>query len=131
MDSLSNMLVSIKNASIRFKDRVNVNYSKLNVTVLNVLKTEGFISNYRIIKDEKTNKQSVSIILKYTENKIPIFGGFKRVSKSSRRVYRGYDDFPRLKNSFGINIISTPKGVMSSIKAKKEKVGGEVLCQVW
>lgn len=131
MDSLSNMLVSIKNASMRFKEKVDVNYSKMNVMVLEILKSEGFISGYKIIKDEKTNRQVIRVNLKYTEDKTPVFGGFKRISKPSRRIYRGYDEFPRLKNSFGINIVSTPKGVMSSINAKKERLGGEVICQVW
>lgn len=131
MDSLSNMLVSIKNASMRFKEKVDVSYSKVNSMVLEILKKEGFISGYKVIKDEKNNKQIIRINLKYTENKTPVFGGFRRISKPSRRVYRGYDEFPRLKNAFGINIVSTPKGVMSSIDAKKEKVGGEVICQVW
>lgn len=131
MDTLSNMLVAIKNASMRFKEKVDVPYSKLNLAVLNVLKEEGFIGNYKVIKDTSSKKQTVRVSLKYTSNKMPIFNGFKRISKSSRRIYRGYDEFPRVKTSFGINIISTSKGVMSSIKAKKEKIGGEVLCQVW
>ncbi|HOJ85924.1 MAG: 30S ribosomal protein S8 [Elusimicrobiales bacterium] len=131
MDSLSNMLVSIKNASMRFKEKVDVNYSKMNAMVLEILKSEGFISGYKIIKDEKTNRQVIRVNLKYTEDKTPVFAGFKRISKPSRRIYRGYDEFPRLKNSFGINIVSTPKGVMSSINAKKERLGGEVICQVW
>jgi small subunit ribosomal protein S8 len=116
---------------MRFKEKVDVNYSKMNAMVLEILKSEGFISGYKIIKDEKTNRQVIRVNLKYTEDKTPVFAGFKRISKPSRRIYRGYDEFPRLKNSFGINIVSTPKGVMSSINAKKERLGGEVICQVW
>ncbi len=131
MDSLSNMLVKISNASMRFKDKVDVNYSKLNVGVLEVLKKEGFISNYKVISEEKTKKQFIRVTLKYTKDRVPLFGGFKRVSKPSRRVYRGYDEFPRIKNAFGINIVSTSKGIMSSVEAKKQRIGGEILCQVW
>ncbi len=131
MDSLSNMLVMIKNASMRLKDKVDVPYSKMNVGVLEVLKEEGFIGSYKVLKEPESKKQFIRVNLKYTQNKTPLFAGFKRISKSSRRIYRGYDEFPRVKTSFGINIVSTSKGVMSSIKAKKERVGGEVLCQVW
>ncbi|MEF3279649.1 MAG: 30S ribosomal protein S8 [Elusimicrobiota bacterium] len=130
MDSLSNMLVAIQNASMRFKEKVDVNYSKLIVSVLDVLKQEGFISGYKVIKDSQ-NKQFIRVNLKYTANRTPVFGGFQRVSKSSKRIYRGYNEFPRVKKSFGINIVSTSKGVMSSVVAKKEKIGGEILCQVW
>lgn len=131
MDTLSNMLVMIKNASMRFKDKVDVPYSKMNIAVLDVLKEEGFIGSYKVVKDASSKKQFIRVMLKYTENKTPLFSGFKRISKSSRRIYRGYDEFPRVKTSFGINIVSTSKGIMSSMKAKKERIGGEVICQVW
>ncbi|MCX7905707.1 MAG: 30S ribosomal protein S8 [Elusimicrobiales bacterium] len=131
MDTLSNMLVMIKNASMRFKEKVDVPYSKMNVAVLDVLKEEGFIGNYKVIKEPNSKKQFIRVTLKYTEDKTPLFLGFKRISKSSRRIYRGYDEFPRVKTSFGINIVSTSKGIMSSIKAKRERIGGEVICQVW
>lgn len=131
MDTLSNMLVMIKNASMRFKDKVDVPYSKMNAAVLEVLKEEGFIGSYKVMKEANSKKQFIRVMLKYTENKTPLFCGFKRISKPSRRIYRGYDEFPRVKTSFGINIISTSKGVMSSRRAKKERIGGEVLCQVW
>ncbi|MBP7796286.1 MAG: 30S ribosomal protein S8 [Elusimicrobiales bacterium] len=131
MDTLSNILVSIQNASMRFKERVDVPYSKFGISVIDVLRNEGFISNYKIIDDEKNKKRVVRITLKYADDKTPVFGGFERISKSSKRIYRGYNDFPRVKNSLGINIVSTSKGVMSSISAKKEKLGGEVICKVW
>lgn len=131
MDTLSNALVSIKNASMRAKDKVEVKYSKIVESVLKVLKNEGYISNYKVVKNDKENKQFIRITLKYTSNKVPMFSGFKRMSKSSRRMYRSYEEFPRIKNAYGINIISTSKGVMTDREAKKEKVGGEVLCQIW
>lgn len=131
MDTISNMLVMIKNASLRFKDKVDVPYSKMNVSILDVLKEEGFIGSYKVVKDSDSKSQIIRVALKYTENKIPLFSGFKRISKSSKRVYRGYDEFPRVKTSFGINIVSTSKGIMSSVKAKKERLGGEVICQIW
>lgn len=131
MDTISNMLVMIKNASLRFHEKVDVPYSKMNLAILNVLKEEGFITNYKVIKDAKSKFPKIRVLLKYTQNRLPVFCGFKRISKPSRRIYRGYDEFPRVKTSFGINIVSTPKGVMSGHKAKKERVGGEVICQVW
>lgn len=129
MDSLSNALVSIKNASMRFKDKVDVPYSKLIENVLSVLKSEGFISNYKVMKEHGTSM--IRVTLKYTPLRTPVFGGFRRISKSSKRIYRGYMEMPRVKKSYGINIVSTSKGVMSCVNAKKEKIGGEVICQVW
>ena len=131
MDTVSNMLVMIKNASLRFKEKVDVPYSKMNLAILEVLKEEGFIGSYKVIKSQGYKFPMIRVMLKYTENRVPLFCGFKRISKPSRRIYRGYDEFPRVKTSFGINIVSTSKGIMSSIKAKKERLGGEVICQVW
>jgi len=131
MDTISNMLAQIHNASMRLKDKVDVKYSKFAVSILDVLKKEGFISNYKVMNDEKTSKQFVRITLKYTKDRTPVFSGFKRLSKPSRRIYRGWNEFPRIKNALGIDIVSTSKGVMSGDEAKKNRIGGEVICQVW
>ncbi|MEW5952080.1 MAG: 30S ribosomal protein S8 [Elusimicrobiota bacterium] len=134
MDTIANMLTSIRNASMKNKEKVEFPYSKLKANILKVLKDEGFISNYRIMKDEadKANKkQNIRVILKYTENKTPIINGIKRMSKPGIRIYRSYDNMPRVRAAFGVNIVSTPKGIMSDKAARKEKVGGEVICQVW
>jgi len=116
---------------MRLKDKVDVKYSKFAVSILDVLKKEGFISNYKVMNDEKTSKQFVRITLKYTKDRTPVFSGFKRLSKPSRRIYRGWNEFPRIKNALGIDIVSTSKGVMSGDEAKKNRIGGEVICQVW
>jgi small subunit ribosomal protein S8 len=131
MDTIADMLTQIHNASMRFKDKVDVRYSKFGVAILEVLKKEGFISNYRVIRDENSSKQFVRVTLKYTQDKTPVFSGFKRMSKPSRRIYRGWNEFPRIKNALGINIVSTSKGVMSGDEAKRQRIGGEVICQVW
>lgn len=134
MDTIANMLTSIRNASMKNKEKVEFPYSKLKANILKVLKEEGFISNYRIMKDEtdkKSKKQNIRVTLKYTENKTPIINGIRRISKPGMRIYRSYDNMPRVRAAFGVNILSTPKGVISDKIAKKERVGGEVICQVW
>ncbi len=134
MDTIANMLTSIRNANMKNKEKVEFPYSKLKANILKVLKEEGFISNYRIMKDEtdkKSKKQNIRVTLKYTENKTPIINGIRKISKPGIRIYRSYDNMPRVRAAFGVNIVSTPKGVISDKTAKKERVGGEVICQVW
>ncbi|HIC84686.1 MAG TPA: 30S ribosomal protein S8, partial [Desulfobacterales bacterium] len=92
-------------------------------------KEEGYIKNYKVIEDGKQG--ILRIYLKYDDKGEPVIAGLKRVSKPSRRVYAGYEDIPKVLNGYGINIISTSKGVMTDRKARKIRVGGEILCSVW
>lgn len=135
MDPISNMLVSIRNASAKRKERVDVPYSGIKAGVVKLLKEEGFIASYKLV-DSKTDKSVdsrgvIRITLKYTQDKQPVIVGMKRVSRPGLRVYRSYTEIPRVRAAFGVTILSTSKGLLTDEKAREQKVGGEVICQVW
>ncbi|MEI7480937.1 MAG: 30S ribosomal protein S8 [Elusimicrobiota bacterium] len=135
MDPISNMLTSIRNAVAKNKERVDVPFSNIKTSVVKLLKDEGFVSNYKVI-DPKTDKSIdrrgiIRITLKYTQDKRPVITGIKRVSRPGLRIYRPHDAIPRVRAAFGVSILSTSKGLMTDSEAKKQKIGGEVLCQVW
>lgn len=135
MDPISNMLTAIRNAVVKKKERVDVPFSNIKASVVKLLKDEGFVANYKVI-DPKTDKSIdrrglIRITLKYTVDERPVITGIKRVSKPGLRVYRSYDAIPKVRAAFGVSILSTSRGLMTDSRAKKEKVGGEVLCQVW
>jgi small subunit ribosomal protein S8 len=135
MDPISNMLTSVRNASAKRKERVDVPFSNIKANIVKVLKDEGFISNYKVL-DPKTDKTLdrrgvIRIALKYTQNKKPVIIGVRRSSRPGLRIYRPYTEIPRVRAAFGVTIISTSKGILTGEQAKKERVGGEVLCQVW
>jgi small subunit ribosomal protein S8 len=128
-DPLADMLTRIRNACIARHERVDIPASKLKLEIARILKEEGYIKNFKLIKD---NKQGIlQIYLKYEEGGRPVIEGIERVSKPGRRVYTGADDIPRVLGGLGIAILSTSRGVMTDHKARKMHVGGEVLCKVW
>jgi len=134
MDPISNMLTSIRNAVAKNKERVDVPFSNIKASVAKLLKDEGFVAAYKVI-DPKTDKSIdrrgiIRITLKYTQDKRPVITGIKRVSRPGLRIYRPHDEIPRVRAAFGVSILSTSKGLMTDSEAKKQKVGGEVLCQV-
>ena len=135
MDPISNMLVSIKNAAAKRKERVDIPYSGIKFGVIKLLKDEGFVSNYKVLdpKVDKTidRRGVIRVTLKYTTDKQPVIVGIRRVSKPGLRVYRQHDALPRARAAFSVTIVSTSKGLLTDAEAKKQKVGGEVLCQVW
>jgi small subunit ribosomal protein S8 len=126
-DRLSDMVTRIRNALMRQKESVVVLYSKMNVSVLSVLKSEGYIKDYEVIEGER----SIKITLKYVDGSSSITR-IKRVSKPSLRVYRSLDGLGKIFNGLGIYVISTTKGVVSDIKARSKEIhqGGEVLLEV-
>ena len=128
-DSLSDMLVRIKNAHQAKKSFTLCFKSKLNMNVLAVLKNEGYIRDYKNIEIKK-GINSIQIDLKYY-NGNPVIKKIKRVSKPGIRVYSKITDLPKSYGGLGISILSTPKGVMSDQQARKNNVGGEVLCEVF
>ena len=129
MDTIGNLLTSIRNASAKGKERTDVPFSKLKVEISKILKDEGYISGYRIM--EENHKPFVRIQLKYTDEQDPVISGIKRVSRPGLKIYQKADKNPRVNGGMGIAIISTSKGVMTNRKAYKIKAGGEVLCHVW
>ncbi len=128
-DSISDLLVAIKNAQLRKKKEVFVPFSNMNNDILRVLKQEGFIENY----DQTTadGKTKLVITLLYRKDGRPYIHEIRRVSKPSLRRYSGYRHITKQKSDYGITILSTPKGVMSNKEARNSKVGGEMLCVIW
>ena len=128
-DPIADMLVQIKNASSKFKEKADIPASNIKEEIAKILKEEGYISNYKRLDDKKQGV--LRVFLKYTPNKQPMITDIKRVSKSSMRVYKKTDKLPRVLKGIGISIISTSRGLMTDEKAREEHVGGEVICNVW
>ena len=128
-DALSDMLARIKNAHKARKSFTSCYKSKLNSNVLNVLKEEGYIRDFKDIEVRK-GVNNIQIDLKYY-NGTPVIKNIKRVSKPGIRVYSKISDLPKIYGGLGISILSTPKGVMSDNQARKNNVGGEILCEVF
>lgn len=128
-DPIADMLTRIRNGLIASFDTVDVPSSKLKINIAKILKSEGFIKNYKVIADKKQGL--IRIFLKYDDHGEPVIGGLKRVSRSSCRVYAKKKDVPMVLNGYGINVLSTSKGVMTDKQARKLGVGGEILCSIW
>lgn len=128
-DPIADMLTRIRNAGKAKFSSVDIPGSKLKTEIAKVLKSEGFIKNYKFIKDSKQGV--LRIYLKYDENQTNVIYGIERVSKLSRRVYVKSGEIKPVLNGMGISIISTSKGIMTDQKARQENIGGEVLCNVW
>lgn len=128
-DPIADMLIRIQNASMARHKSVIVSASKIKLEIARILKEEGYIEDFKYIEEKPQAK--IEIILKYDENKRPVIAGVKRVSKPGRRIYRGYRNLPKVLDGFGIAIVSTPQGIMTDYEARKRKVGGEVLCEIW
>lgn len=128
-DPVADLLTRIRNASAAQHRRVVVPSSKVKVAVAKILAEEGFTSGYVVTDDQP--QPNLIIGLKYTGKAKSVITNLERVSKPGRRVYVGYRDIPWVRSGLGINIVSTPKGVMTGRQARKEQVGGELLCNVW
>jgi small subunit ribosomal protein S8 len=129
MDPIGDMFTRIRNGQLRRLTKVEMPSSSFRLKVLEVLKNEGFISSYHIVKKDN-NKISLIVDLKYYEG-IPVIKEIKRVSKPGRRVFSRATSIPRIQNGLGLAIISTNMGVMSDIEARKNNVGGEIICKVF
>src|SRR3989338_1887675 len=128
-DPIADMLTIIKNASSSKKDVVEVKNSRFSGEILKLLKGEGFISNYKLIKD--TNQGLLRIYLRYGKDATPAILGIRRVSKSSLRIYKKADELPKVYGGIGVAVISTSKGLMTDREAREKRLGGEVICSVW
>ncbi len=128
-DPLGDMLTRIRNALMRRRPKVVTPASNLRVRVLDVLVEEGYIRGYTRV-DRRAGVSELEIELKYT-NGMPAIREIERVSKPGRRVYSPVRDLPMVSNGLGVAILSTPKGVMSDTRAREEKVGGEILCNIF
>ena len=128
-DPIGDLITRIRNAGMRNKSKISSPASKLRMTVLDVLKAEGYIRGYATV-EHKNGRNEVEIELKYFDG-APVIRDISRVSKPGRRVYVSAKDLPRVNNGLGVSIISTPKGVMADHAARDANVGGEVLLTVF
>ena len=126
-DPIGDMLARIKNAQVRNHNKVSLPSSKFKAKIADVLKSEGYIIDYKI-NDEK--KPSIEINLKYNSGN-PVINTIERISKPGRRIFSSASSLPKINNGLGIAIISTPQGVMTDIDARKKKLGGEIICKVF
>jgi small subunit ribosomal protein S8 len=128
-DPIGDMIARIKNAQVRNHKKLALPSSNFKVKIADVLKNEGFIIDYKVNKKE-SNKADLIINLKYNSGS-PVISTIERVSKPGRRIFSSAQSMPKINSGLGIAIISTPKGVMTDIDARKQKLGGEIICKVF
>ena len=128
-DPIGDMITRIRNAQLRALNNVTIPSSKFRARVLDVLKREGYISNYKPLSDNN-NKESLLVDLKYN-NGLPVIKEIKRVSRPGRRIYAKADSIARIQNGLGLAIVSTSKGIMSDTDARTKNIGGEIICRVF
>ena len=124
-DPIADMLTRLRNASMAHLDRAEMPLSKLKINIAKILKEEGYVSDYEV------GERSLTVFLKYGGDRRCAFIGIRRKSRPGRRVYVGHDGIPTVYNGLGVAILSTSRGVMTDRSARKNHVGGEVLCEVW
>jgi small subunit ribosomal protein S8 len=128
-DPIADMLTRIRNAGHAKFEKVDIPASRLKIALARILKEEGYIKNYKVIKD---NRQGIlRVYLRYDERQTAIIHGLKRISKPGRRVYSNAVELPRVRAGLGVAVISTSKGVLTDRQARKLMVGGEVMCWIW
>ena len=127
-DPIADMLTRVRNALEARHPKVDVPASKLKAEIARILKEEGYIVNFKVAEED--GKRTIKIYLKYDNNQ-PVISRLVRVSRPGRRVYVGQRGIPRVLGGMGINILTTPRGVMTGRDAYREHVGGEILCEVW
>ena len=127
-DPIGDMIARVKNAQNRNHKKVELPSSNFKVKIADILKNEGFIKDFKV--EEENKKPKLSLELKYHSGN-PVISNFERVSKPGRRIFSSADGLPKINNGLGIAIISTPKGVMTDIDARKQRIGGEIICKVF
>jgi len=128
-DPIADMITRIRNAQLRTLKIVSIPSSKFRAKILDVLKEEGYISDYKFLSDAK-NKGSLIINLKYN-NGLPVIKEIRRISKPGRRIYTKADSIPKIQSGLGIAIVSTSMGIMSDNDARSKNIGGEIICKVF
>ncbi|MCE1188903.1 MAG: 30S ribosomal protein S8 [Ignavibacteria bacterium] len=127
-DPIADLLTRVRNAIKANKRRVDIPSSEMKKNIVKILKEQNFVLDYTEIEDNKQNV--LRVLLKYS-NGVSAISGIKRISSPGLRIYAGVDNLPRVFNGFGMSIISTSRGIMSDKQARKENVGGEVICEIW
>ncbi len=128
-DPIADMLTRVRNALAARHPKVDVPASKLKMDIARILKDEGYVLNYK--QTEEGARKLIRIYLKYTPGNLPVISRIERVSRPGCRVYVGSKEIPKVLGGMGVNILTTPRGVMTGATARKQGVGGELLCQVW
>jgi len=128
-DPIADMLTRVRNALKARFQKVDVPASKLKTEIARIMKDEGYILNYKIVDED--NHKAIRVYLKYTAANLPVISHIERVSRPGCRVYVASTEIPKVLGGLGVNILTTPKGVMTGKSARKEGVGGELLCQIW
>ncbi len=127
-DPVADMLTRLRNAALAHHDRTAIPASKLKVHLAGILKQEGFIDDFRV---EEGPPNTLTLFLKYGRDRRPAFAGIRRASRPGRRYYVGHREIPKVQNGMGVAILSTSHGVMTDRDARHQRLGGEVLCEVW
>jgi small subunit ribosomal protein S8 len=128
-DPIADLITRIRNAHQAKHDRLDVPSSRLKVEVCKILREEGFIRNFRLLEAEPA--RMLRILLRYTREGEPAIRHFARLSRPGRRIYRGADDLRPVRNGLGLAIVSTSRGLLTDRKAREERLGGELLCELW
>lgn len=128
-DPIADMLTRIRNANKAGKEYADIPSSKVKVEIARVLKEQGFIDTYKVVGDQL--KSQLRVYLKYGPKEERVIDTIKRISSPGRRMYASRDELPSVLGGMGISIVSTPKGIMTGLSAKKMGIGGEVLCEIW
>lgn len=128
-DPVADMLARIRNATVAKHSKVDIPASRMKISLAKILKSEGYIKNYKVLKDQSHGV--LRIYVKYDEANQGVIVGLKRLSKPGRRVYVKKKDIPFVLNGMGIAVLSTSKGILTDREARKQNVGGELLCSLW
>lgn len=129
-DPISDMLTRIRNGKRASKRIVEIPFSNVKMKIAEIMKEEGYLESVSE-KVLENNKKNIIAKIKYVDNNTPVISDLQRVSRPGLRVYKGYKNIPRVLNNLGIAIVSTPKGLLTDYQARKLKVGGEIICNVW
>jgi small subunit ribosomal protein S8 len=129
-DPVADLLSRMRTAYLAKHDRLDVPVSKLKLEVCRILKEQGYVESYQVLEGDPVKKQ-VRIFLRYTPDGEPLIRSIKRISKPGRRVYKGAEEIRPVLNGLGVGIISTSQGLLTDAQARKRRVGGEVLCEVY
>lgn len=128
-DPIANALTKIRNALKARKETVDVPFSKLTQDILALLKKKGYISNFKLMKDDKQG--TLKVYLRYTPTRVPVISGLTKISKPGLRIYVGRREIKKVRGGLGLAVLTTSKGIMTDKEAREAKVGGELLCYVW
>ena len=130
-DPIADMLTRIRNANMVYHESVDIPISKMKLGIAKILKSEGYIRNYKVLNDPKKPVGTIKIFMNYGPNRERVVQGLRRMSKPGRRIYVGKDKLPKVMGGLGIAIVSTSQGLKTDAEARLLGLGGEVICDVW